>query len=265
MRKNKRYSIVIKTGVETRSLKKYSKEEIIDLISKYNSDIKNKYFLGDINFNYKEYIVTFSKYLKVSMPSTLEEIDHTTLGFINERELRNFYNVSYKNNHKLVVLYRSNRDVKTLLIFYNKDKKFLSAKELPNMLKSYARDIEFIKSLINNKEIESSSRDSIDEFDLLKSLRDSLKYNDKEMVSVTPLIDFYDKFINEKNKFNYFNFRLIASFMKSYLKEPEIITDRKEVYGQTLLDDILLEELRSNYEQMKIDLMDGIVPKRDLK
>ena len=146
-----------------------------------------------------------------------------------------------------------------------KDKKFLSAKELPNMLKSYARDIEFIKSLINNKEIESSSRDSIDEFDLLKSLRDSLKYNDKEMVSVTPLIAFYDKFINEKNKFNYFNFRLIASFMKSYLKEPEIITDRKEVYGQTLLDDILLEELRSNYEQMKIDLMDGIVPKRDLK
>ena len=51
MRKNKRYSIVIKTGVETRSLKKYSKEEIINLISKYNSDIKNKYFLGDINFN----------------------------------------------------------------------------------------------------------------------------------------------------------------------------------------------------------------------
>ena len=252
MRKNKRYSIVIKTGVETRSLKKYSKEEIINLISKYKSDIKNKYFLGDINFNYKEYIVTFNKYLKVSMPSTLEEIDHTTLGFINERELRNFYNVSYKNNHKLVVLYRSNRDVKTLPIFYNKDKKFLSAKELPNMLKSYARDIEFIKSLINNKEIESSSRDS-------------LKYNDKEMVSVTPLIAFYDKFINEKNKFNYFNFRLIASFMKSYLKEPEIITDRKEVYGQTLLDDILLEELRSNYEQMKIDLMDGFVPKRDLK
>lgn len=265
MRKNKRYSIVIKTGVETRSLKKYSKEEIINLISKYNSDIKNKYFLGDINFNYKEYIVTFNKYLKVSMPSTLEEIDHTTLGFINERELRNFYNVGYKNNHKLVVLYRSNRDVKTLPIFYNKDKKFLSAKELPNMLKSYARDIEFIKSLINNKEIESSSRDSIDEFDLLKSLRDSLKYNDKEMVSVTPLITFYDKFINEKNKFNYFNFRLIASFMKSYLKEPEIITDRKEVYGQTILDDILLEELRSNYEQMKIDLMDGNVPKRDLK
>lgn len=164
-----------------------------------------------------------------------------------------------------MVLYRSNRDVKTLPIFYNKDKKFLSAKELPIMLKSYARDIEFIKSLINNKEIESSSRDSIDEFDLLKSLRDSLKYNDKEMVSVTPLIAFYDKFINEKNKFNYFNFRLIASFMKSYLKEPEIITDRKEVYGQTLLDDILLEELRSNYEQMKIDLMDGFVPKRDLK
>ena len=82
MRKNKRYSIVIKTGVETRILKKYSKEEIINLISKYNSDIKNKYFLGDINFNYKEYIVTFNKYLKVSMPSTLEEIDHTTLGFI---------------------------------------------------------------------------------------------------------------------------------------------------------------------------------------
>ena len=53
--------------------------------------------------------------------------------------------------------------------------------------------------------------------------------------------------------------------MKSYLKEPEIITDRKEVYGQTLLDDILLEELRSNYEQMKIYLMDGFVPKRDLK
>ena len=41
MRKNKRYSIVIKTGVETRSLKKYSKEEIINLISKYNSYIKN--------------------------------------------------------------------------------------------------------------------------------------------------------------------------------------------------------------------------------
>ena len=79
------------------------------------------------------------------------------------------------------------------------------------------------------------------------------------------ILGFYDKFINEKNKFNYFNFRLIASFMKSYLKEPEIITDRKEVYGQTLLDDILLEELRSNYEQMKIDLMEGIVPKRDLK
>ena len=32
MRKNKRYSIVIKTGVETRSLKKNSKEEIINKI-----------------------------------------------------------------------------------------------------------------------------------------------------------------------------------------------------------------------------------------
>ena len=35
MRKNKRYSIVIKTGVETRSLKKYSKEEIIKLFSDF--------------------------------------------------------------------------------------------------------------------------------------------------------------------------------------------------------------------------------------
>ena len=45
MGKVNRYSIGIKTGVETRSFKKYSTSEIKRLIAKYNDDAKIKYFL----------------------------------------------------------------------------------------------------------------------------------------------------------------------------------------------------------------------------
>ena len=56
-------------------------------------------------------------------------------------------------------------------------------------------------------------------------------------------------------KFNYFNFRLIASTLKSHLNILEPVNE--EIYGQTMFKDIALEELKSIYEDMQIALMDG--------
>ena len=66
MGKVNRYSIGIKTGVETRSFKKYSTSEIKRLIAKYNDDAKNKYFLGNLVFHYSEGYAEFTKYLSPS-------------------------------------------------------------------------------------------------------------------------------------------------------------------------------------------------------
>ena len=170
MGKVNRYSIGIKTGVETRSFKKYSTSEIKRLIAKYNDDAKSKYFLGNLVFHYSEGYAEFTKYLKVTMPSTLEEIDNFTTRFNNDFELKTNYNVDLRNNHKLVIMYRAKKDVRTLPIFYKKDKDLLNRGMLEKTLRENSRDIKYIESLIKSKEIMSSSRDSIDEFDLLRCL-----------------------------------------------------------------------------------------------
>lgn len=255
MGKVNRYSIGIKAGVETRSFKRYSTSEIKRLIAKYNDDAKNKYFLGNLVFHYSEGYAEFTKYLKVTMPSTLEEIDKFTTRFNNDFELKTNYDVDLRNNHKLVIMYRAKKDIRTLPIYYKKDKDLLNRGMLEKTLRESARDIKYIDSLIKSKELMSSSRDSIDEYDLLRCLRDSLKYNNPVLVSVSPLINFYHKFINEKGKFNYFNFRLMATTLKNYLNIPEPVNE--EIYGQTMFKDIALEELKSIYEDMQIALMDG--------
>ena len=255
MGKVNRYSIGIKAGVETRSFKRYSTSEIKRLIAKYDDDAKNKYFLGNLVFHYSEGYAEFTKYLKVTMPSTLEEIDKFTTRFNNDFELKTNYDVDLRNNHKLVIMYRAKKDIRTLPIYYKKDKDLLNRGMLEKTLRESARDIEYIDSLIKSKELMSSSRDSIDEYDLLRCLRDSLKYNNPALVSISPLINFYHKFINEKGKFNYFNFRLMASTLKSYLNIPEAVNE--EIYGQTMFKDMALEDLRSIYEDMQISLMDG--------
>lgn len=255
MAKVNRYSIGIKTGIETRSFKRYSTSEIKRLIAKYNDDSKNKYFLGDLVFHYKEGYSEFTKYLKVSYPSDLESIDKVTTMFNNDYELKSHYDVNVSNNHKLVIMYRAKGNVRVLPIIYKKDKDLLNRGVLVSELKSAGKDIDYINSLLKSKEICSSSRESVDEYDLLYALRDSLTYNDKELVSISPLINFYHKFINEKGKFNYFNYRLIVCTIKEYLKREEVVSE--EVFGQTIFKDIAIDELRSIYEDMQIALMDG--------
>lgn len=261
-KKVNRYTIAQAVGVEVRRFS--SKKDIDDLlnnIQKYHDNPKNPFFIGDIDINYKEGIITFRKYKKITNPSTLKELDRWTVNLNSDHDLKETYDTDRRNNHPFVIVYRSNKRIRILPIFYKKSAKYLTISYFTESISKYVRDLDFINLILEDKQIESCVRTSIDEYDKLFALRESLKYNKKENVSPRILKEFYQAFVSENDDFNYFNFRLLAVLLKKYEDrinpEPEETEKRTEIFGQMMIADYLMQEIRDMYEEAKLLITEG--------
>lgn len=261
-KKVNRYTIAQVVGVETRKVTSQKDiNELLQKIQKYHNNPKSPFFIGDIDINCKEGIVTFRKYRKITNPCTLKEIDDWTTSLDSDHDLKEFYNTNRRNNHPFVIVYRSNKRIKTLPIFYKKNAKYLHMDYFEDCMFKYSRDIEFIDLILDDKQIESCVRTSIDEYDKLFGLRESLSYNKRPNTSLKILKEFYAAFIKEGSSFNYFNFRLLVVLLKRYEDrinpEPEEDEEKTEVFGQMMIEEYLMQEIRDMYEEAKLLITEG--------
>lgn len=255
-KKINRYTIGIKVGIESRN--KYTLDELKELIYNYNSETKNNYFLSNIRREHSKLL--FDKYKKVTINTTLEEIDKTTIKYNNDFELKELFNINPRTPHKMVILYRSNKEIKELDIIYKKYKYLLNKVIFEEDMMKYSKDINLINRILNNKLIEYSSRKSIDQFDYLRVLRDNLRNELPALVNTYPLHRFIDSYLYEDGKFNYYKFRLLLitfiNYLKDIQKEEKEVT-YKEVEGQLMFEDMAMKELKDHYEELKENLTSG--------
>lgn len=260
-RKVKRYTLVIQSGIETR---KYTSndyyEEIKEKIKKYNSDSKNPYLIGDLKV-IKGYIY-FTKYKKITLSSTLNEIDNCTLNFINENELKRMYNLSLSNPRHLLISYRANNEVRFLKIRYSKNKKYFDVNNLRNEYIKLSKDLKFINFILSNKQIESSCINNYEKFDMLYCYRQQLKKDKDNIPSISILLDFFNSFIYEKSSVNYFRKRLLIDTLIEYISLTEKEQNKQDNYdeitsNQMIIKDYAMSYLKDQYEEMKMQIMDG--------
>ena len=255
-RKVNRYTIGILDKKETRKIKNRNYiTELINNINEYNNNPNNSYLLGDLEINKRDGIVTFNRYLKVTKPSTLEEIDALTTGIETEQNLKKLYNIS--GEKPLIILYKANRRIKTLPIIFNT--KYIDRIYIKQKFMTYARDVKFLNLILNNKQIIASLRESLESFYNLCILRERLINTNIELVSLSKAEEFFSAFISDgKSHFNYFNFRLIAVIIKTYESElePEKKEESREIPGQIVLEGYNRLILKSHYETLKEVLME---------
>lgn len=259
-KKINRYRIAQISGIETRPLKNEAYlKELLNNIEKYNNNQKNPFLLGNIEINRREKIITFKKYKIIRNASTLESIDECTTGLKNEHELKLLFGTNLRNHHPIVIVYRANKQIKTLPIIYKKHKEYLDRNYIKSLLIKHGKCYEFITNILENKQIESNARDSLDDFDTLYSLRESIKTNFPLNINLSPLLRFYTSFITDsKNKkFNYFNFRLLSILLIDYESETkEEKIEREEIIGQTKIKEYVITELRELMEELKMALFE---------
>lgn len=256
-KKVKRYTLVIKNGLETR--RAFSEKELLDLkssVNNYNSNKNNPFFLGDIQVSGN--IVTFVKYKKVSVNATLKDIDEFTISFNNDYELKTVYGLDTKDPRKILVAYRAEGEIKTLPVIYKKNKVLLDYVNLNQVFLELSKNEEFLTSLLRNKLIETSSKNAIDEFDLLYAQREYVKYG---KTSTTLADNFFRKFTTNKGELNYLHLRLLADLVIEFLLKEESKKEEEEketeVFGQMCLCDYAMQDLKEEYEQLKIMTSDG--------
>ncbi len=252
----KRYTISIIEKISSRRVK--TEEELRKLLSqidKYNSKDTNPYFIGNIEINRSNGIVTFTQYKKITERTTLENIDKVTSYYRNDFDLKTLYNVDYKNRHPLIITYRSNKQIRVLEIVYKAKSKYLDRSYVKQKYIEYASDMDFINKILKNKQIEASFTNNLDDFDILFKLREELKYELPAIIDKTPMYKFYSSAITKNGKLNYFNFRLLGMLLKEYekdIKEEEIEEEPKEIIGQLSLEEFVMEDLREKWEEAKI-------------
>ena len=272
----KRYTIVIRDIPETRKITHDNYvEELTDKIKKYNDEKSNEYFVDDFIVDNYAKTVTFMKYKKIKKKYkkdkkdswTLEEIDNYTTGLKNEPRVKDSLDVDVSNPRPLQIAYRVNNKVRTMDITYNEE--ILNKSHIADEFTEYGRDINFISRVLSNKHIEASARKSIDDFDQLYVLRDKLRYTSPELVFVAPMRRFYNSYVYENGKFNYLHYRQLALLLLNYKdelskrnaekeREQKLETqanetvEREEVFGQMMMEEFAMQELREYYEDLKM-------------
>ena len=257
-KKTKRYRIVRINGVEKRKIKnKKQLEEILTKIQKNNDDSTKPYLLGNIKIDREKETITFTKYKKITVPNRLEELDQFTSSVESEFELKLLYNLRLHDDLPLVIAYRSNKEIKTLKIIYKKQKQYLETDYIKSRLKKYGRYTSLINIILTNQLIKSHARLSLSNLEQLNELIESIKQNNPVDIDITPLINFYEAFItdNKKHKENYLNFRIISKILMDFEEEPE--EEQKQIKGQTMIKEYILQELRELYEELKIEVSEN--------
>ena len=245
-----RYTLGIIEGVETRTIKnQYELGTLYEKIQKYNSNPKNPYFLGKIRI-FGNGIIEFKKYRKITEPSTLEKIDMLTTMYKNDYDLKKVYSINTKTPHKLEVLYRFNKDIRTLPVIYKESKSYIDR----NFLKQYINNIfivtpELLSSILDNDQIQYACRTNIEEYESLFALREQLLYNAN--ADITRFSKFYSSFITQGGKFNYFNFRLLGV---EFMNQDNQKFKQEETPEQLIMSELEKLNAREDYEDAKLKL-----------
>ena len=232
-------------------------------VKKFNSNIKNPYFVGDIHIDKDG--ITYTRYYKITNPTTLEEIDKSTTNFKNKYELKTLYHVEEKTDRSLYITYRAKGDIRTLNIMYQKDKDLINKNYIADRFCDLGTDINFVNKVLNSNLIECSARDeAFDAFDSLYVLRDKLKYELPALVSTLPMRRFFNLYTSN----NYLHYRQLAALVLNYqkaneeLEVPEETKEEKkevkeEVFGQMMIEDYANQILKDQYEDLKIAIGEG--------
>lgn len=246
-----RYTLGIVVGIETRQFtNQYDLGEFFDKVQKYNSNPKNPFFLGKVKLHGNG-LVEFKKYKKITEPSTLEKIDILTTMYDSQSDLKKTYGISTNNTHPIEILYRFNKDIRTLPVIYRKNKDYINRNFLRQFVNNtFAVTPELLTSILDNDQVEASCRTNIEDFDNLFALREKLSYNPNS--DITSFSRFYSSFITQGGKFNYFNFRLLGTI---FMKEDERKFSQADTTPeQLIIKEIELAEKREAYEEAKLKL-----------
>lgn len=235
MNKKNRYTIVEEGNLESRHLfsKRYRVEDLYKEIYEYNKNGNNPYFIGDLTFNGKTRTLYYRRYTKLSKSSSLELLDEMSTKLENEESLKKYLGVN--SNNKLCIIYKVNKTIKIINIFYKKDIKYLNEYYLESKFIENSKNKKFLKRLLNDSFL-SSFPFSKDEFDELVGYV-GLGY----FASTKHIEDFFRAFCYPNNKRSYINIRYLANFMREYDKSFNIVTEENinypnQIEGQVLMD-----------------------------
>lgn len=247
-----RYTLGIVVGVETRHVSNnYELTELYNNISKYNSNVKNPFFLGKPKVDGSG-VVEFKKYKKITEPSTLEKIDILTTMYKSDPELKKALKINTNNTHRLEILYRYNKDIRTLPIVYKEDKSYINRNFLKDYINSpFLVTPEILTDILDSERVSAACRTNIEDFDALFPLREKLIYNPN--ADTTAFNKFYFSFITQGGKFNYYNFRLMGILLMEYEKRMLALKPKEEP-EQLVMKEIELMEEREKYEEAKLKL-----------
>ena len=258
MKQVKRYVLGILVSIETRKINETDcfLEDILTLIEKYNDNKANPYYLGDIKIDRKKGIITFKKYKKLTDMRTLKDLDKLTLNYNNEAELLRNLNISIDSNNPVLIMYRGQKTIKYLHVLYNKDRKYLDQGFVSSHFIENGRSFDFLTFLFSKNHFFKTAK-NYDELEGLYNLRRDIMNNIPALISLTPMINFYNAFIAKNDKYNYFNFRMLGTLLKEYdsnnCDSQDLEEDTKEDVAPSIdapTEDKLLDELKRLSEEM---------------
>lgn len=262
----KRYTICALGERETRSIVNYdSVQNFLKAINKFNSNPKNIYYIGDINVDYKHRIIAYTKFTKLTVLSSLEELDKTTVNLNNEHELKRLYHAEHING-PLCITYRASKKIRTLNIMYKSEAKMLDKEYMSYRFSRLGTDINFVKRVLSSRIIKKSAVNSAEAFENLYDLRDKLKNSFRDTVSTEPMKAFFDSYTHVNGLFNYFNYRRLASLIIDYDRQTKELnmpiieptkTNKNEESKTIQIEEYSNEELKELYEELKMAMYEG--------
>ena len=244
----RRYSIIQDANIETRyPSNKTELDILLKKIKSYNGKKTNPLFCGNVNIeNYYNgsYIVDIKKYKKITMPSTLQELDEFTTSLDNSARLKEMYNV--KSERSLYIGYRNQNDIKKLPILYKDDKKYIQVEYVRNEFIKRCFQLDFIYDIFNDKFINSLRNKKLyEQLDILMATKEKIKANvyNIDMI-ISPAHSVFREIIYKDGELNYNNLRYLGCKIRELEKlELEIEKQNKKKEGheeyQLTFDDIL--------------------------
>ncbi len=259
-KETKRYTISVLEKIETQKIgEEETLTSIQNKIEKYNSNSKKRYIIGDIILDSEKQTITYKKYKKLSIRTTLPLIDKMTTRLQSEKQLKYIYSVNTQNPNPVVITYRASKQVRELTIIYEPDKKYLDPNYVLSKYIEYINNLDFINKILNNKQIETNTGLYLDRFERLNRIREALIQGITE-VNKTFMYSFYFTFVKKGNNFNYYNFRLLACLLMEFEQEHNLVqTPVEETYEQLIMENYLVGTSTSTWEDIKITAsQDGI-------
>lgn len=271
-RKVNRYSLVMEFDVEDRPIENDEQlNELIEKIHNYNLNKKRVFLIGGLVK--QTYYLQFTKYQKVSVPATLQELDNLTIRYDSETNFKastfDIYHMNPLYCNKVYIAYKASGEVRLLPLIYKKDAKYLNVDYLERVFTKLGASAEFLSLLLNSDLIKASSINAEEELDKLYALREAVKSNNKDKINLAYMNDFFNKFVYEEvlNKVNGVNVhtgKFKENYQKKRLLANLVIEYNEKVNDRYIPDEKQLpkELVESYYESLnknkkKKEVIDG--------